>query len=362
MVRVNEEKDRKIVVAKVNGKDILKGELLDQYKQYTSYYGVSEGNEKQTKSDLLDDLIRQELVKQKSEAAGYKVSDEIRAQAEKDYAQMEKDYAQSLKDKAGKDADKNTDYEAQAKKEMEDSLKAAGVTKDEYIGILAENIAVQKYLDELTKDLTVEDKEIKEYYNKELDFQKTSPTLSASYSTVKIVTEPATRRVKHILIKLSDEDTAAITKLRQDNKADDANKLREEKLKGIKSKADKALADVKAGGDFEALIRKYGEDPGMVNEENKDGYTMVRDASMRPEFLEESFKLKEGEISGLVATDNGYHIIKVYGATEDVIAPLADVKEDIKKELLNTKKNTKINELIDQWKKEATIKIFDKRF
>jgi foldase protein PrsA len=360
MIQVNEEKDRKIVVAEVNGKDILKGELLDQYEQYTAYYGVSKENEKQTKLDILDNLIRQELVKQKAEAAGFKVDDETRAQAEEDYAQMEKDYAQSLKDKAGEDADKNTDYEAQARKEMEESLEAAGVTKEEYIEVLAENIAVQRFFDDLTKDLTVEDKEIEEYYNKELEFQKTSPSLSAYYSAVKVVTEPATRRVKHILIKLSDEDTTEILKLRQENKSEEADKLREEKLKDIKAKADKVLEDVKSGQDFEVLIRKYGEDPGMV--ENEDGYTMVRDESMRPEFLEESFKLKEGEVSGLVATDNGYHIIKAYEATEDVIAPLEDVKEDIQEVLLSNKKNTKTNELIDQWEKEAKIKKFDKRF
>jgi parvulin-like peptidyl-prolyl isomerase len=99
----------------------------------------------------------------------------------------------------------------------------------------------------------------------------------------------------------------------------------------------------------------------MKSEENKDGYTMVRDASMRPEFLEASFQLKKGETSDLVATDNGYHIIKVYDATEDVIAPLDDKKEEIKTALLSQKKNEKTNELIEQWIKEADIKKYDNR-
>jgi len=368
MVQVNEEKDRKIVVAKVNGTEILKGEFLDQYEQYVSYYGVSEEDEEQVKSvktDILDNLVRQELVRQKAETAGHEVNDEIRTQAEKEFEQSVKEYAKSLQENAekntDKDADKDTDYESQARTKMEESLKSMDMTKEQYIEFLAENIVVQNYVDELTTDLKVEDKEIEDYYNEELSFQKENPSLASYYSSVQIVTEPASRRVKHILIKLADEDTEAIDKLRQDSKDDEADKLREEKLKAIKTKADEVLAKVKAGEDFETLLKEYGEDPGMKSEENKDGYTMVRDASMRPEFLEASFQLKKGETSDLVATDNGYHIIKVYDATEDVIAPLDDKKEEIKTALLSQKKNEKTNELIEQWIKEADIKKYDNR-
>ena len=368
MVQVNEEKDRKIVVAKVNGTEILKGEFLDQYEQYVSYYGVSEEDEEQVKSvktDILDNLVRQELVRQKAETAGHEVNDEIRTQAEKEFEQSVKEYAKSLQENAekntDKDADKDTDYESQARTKMEESLKSMDMTREQYIEFLAENIVVQNYVDELTTDLKVEDKEIEDYYNEELSFQKENPSLASYYSSVQIVTEPASRRVKHILIKLADEDTEAIDKLRQDSKDDEADKLREEKLKAIKTKADEVLAKVKAGEDFETLLKEYGEDPGMKSEENKDGYTMVRDASMRPEFLEASFQLKKGETSDLVATDNGYHIIKVYDATEDVIAPLDDKKEEIKTALLSQKKNEKTNELIEQWIKEADIKKYDNR-
>lgn len=362
MVQVNDEKDRKVVVAEVNGEEILKGELLDQYEQYANYYNVSEDNEKQVKSDILDDLIRQQVIVQKAKAAGHDVNDDIRAQAAEEYEEMASDYAKSLKEQAGEDADENTDYEKLARDEMDETLKAMGMTKDDYIDFMAENIAIQNYIDELTVDITVSDTEIEEYYNKELEFQKESPSLAAYYSPVKIVTDPAVRRVKHILIKLSDEDTQEITKLRQDKKTEEADNLREEKLESIKEKADKVLSQVKAGEDFEILMNKFGEDPGMQNEDYKDGYTMLRDASMRAEFLEASFRLKEGETSDLVATDNGYHIIKAYEATEDVIAPLEDVKDEIQTVLLNQKKNEKTNELIEEWVDEANIKKYDRRF
>ena len=92
-------------------------------------------------------------------------------------------------------------------------------TEEEYLELLGKYIAIQDYFSELTADLQIEDEEIDEYYQEELEFQKNSPSLAAQYSKVEIVTEPASRLVKHILIKIADEDTQAISSLRQENKA-----------------------------------------------------------------------------------------------------------------------------------------------
>ena len=377
MVRVNEKKDRNTVVAKVNGEKILKGKLLDQYQQYAASYGVSDEDKDQVKSvkaSILDGLINQELVRQKAEKAGHKANKKNRAEAEKEYEQTVADYAKSLQQKAeqdkadkekadqNKNTDQNVDYEKRARAEMKKSLQSMHMTKKDYIEFVAENIAIQDYLDELTADVSVKDKEIKDYYDQQLKAQKETPSTASYYSSVPIVTQPASRRVKHILIKFSDKDMKKISELRQDSKKEEADKLRKKQLKEIKPKADEVLTKVRAGEDFEALMKKYGEDPGMKSEENKDGYTMTRDASMQPEFLEASFQLKEGETSDLVATDNGYHIIKVYEANEDVIAPLDDEKkEQIRDALLSEKKNQEIDKKIQNWVKKADIKKYEKR-
>jgi len=377
MVRVNEKKDRNTVVAKVNGEKILKGKLLDQYQQYAASYGVSDEDKDQVKSvkaSILDGLINQELVRQKAEKAGHKANKKNRAEAEKEYEQTVADYAKSLQQKAeqdkadkekadqNKNTDQNVDYEKRARAEMKKSLQSMHMTKKDYIEFVAENIAIQDYLDELTADVSVKDKEIKDYYDQQLKAQKETPSTASYYSSVPIVTQPASRRVKHILIKFSDKDMKKISELRQDSKKEEADKLRKKQLKEIKPKADEVLTKVRAGEDFEALMKKYGEDPGMKSEENKDGYTMTRDASMQPEFLEASFQLKEGETSDLVATDNGYHIIKVYEANDDVIAPLDDEKkEQIRNALLSEKKNQEIDKKIQNWVKKADIKKYEKR-
>lgn len=74
-----------------------------------------------------------------------------------------------------------------------------------------------------------------------------------------------------------------------------------------KELADKALERAKAGEDFDALVKEYGEDPGMQN--SPEGYYFT-DGEMVPEFYEGTKALKDNEISGLVQTDYGWHIIQ----------------------------------------------------
>ncbi|MEG0839673.1 MAG: peptidylprolyl isomerase [Hydrogenoanaerobacterium sp.] len=70
--------------------------------------------------------------------------------------------------------------------------------------------------------------------------------------------------------------------------------------------AEKALARAKAGEDFDALIAEYGEDPGTSS--NPDGY-IFPEGQMVTEFYEGTKALKVGEISGIIKSDFGIHII-----------------------------------------------------
>jgi len=71
--------------------------------------------------------------------------------------------------------------------------------------------------------------------------------------------------------------------------------------------AQEILARAHAGEDFDMLIQTYGEDPGM--EANPEGYSFISGV-MVPEFEAATRALAIGEISGLVPSQFGYHIIK----------------------------------------------------
>ncbi len=96
-------------------------------------------------------------------------------------------------------------------------------------------------------------------------------------------------RAKHILIAF--DDTA------DDEEADKAEKL---------EKAKQVAALAKSGEDFDALIKEYGEDPGM--ESSPDGYYFTT-GQMVESFETTTFALAENEISDPVESSYGYHII-----------------------------------------------------
>lgn len=96
-------------------------------------------------------------------------------------------------------------------------------------------------------------------------------------------------RAKHVLVSF-------------DKVADDEAADRREKL----AKAQDIAARAKNGEDFDALVREYGEDPGMEREPG--GYYFTT-GKMVKSFEETTFALQENEISDPVETDYGYHII-----------------------------------------------------
>jgi peptidyl-prolyl cis-trans isomerase D len=119
---------------------------------------------------------------------------------------------------------------------------------------------------------------------------------------------PERVQVRHILLKTTD-------------KGADAAK--------IKTKAEELLKQIKGGADFAELARKNSEDPGSAVKGGDLGW-LVRGQTVKP-FEDAAFSLKPKEISNVVKTEYGYHIIQVMDhqqahlrTFEEVAAPLAD--------------------------------------
>lgn len=89
----------------------------------------------------------------------------------------------------------------------------------------------------------------------------------------------------------------------------------EEATEALKAKekalSEEILAKIDAGEDFDKLIEEYGEDPGLTPSEDGtyEGYTFGA-GDMVEEFEECAFALKDNEVSDIVETSYGYHIIK----------------------------------------------------
>lgn len=124
---------------------------------------------------------------------------------------------------------------------------------------------------------------------------------------------PEEVKVRHILIKTPPPGA--------DGKVDD------KAVQEARKKAEDVLKQVKAGGKFEDLAKKYSEDPGSGKQGGDLGW--IGRGRTVPEFEKAAFSLPKGQISDLVKSTFGFHIIEVEDKHEAHVKTLDEVKSEI---------------------------------
>lgn len=300
MIQKTPEAIKNTVLAKVGDVKITKGEvdeIADPYlQQYGADYDTNPNMAEQVKA-----LRTQAINLLVEEKMMLKKAEELGltpTQEEVD-AEVQK-YIESLKENLGGEEGFNT------------ALEQAGMTLDEYTSKLTESmknqLASQKVTEDLFKDVNITDDDIQTYYDENKD----------SF---------AEANVSHILIK------------------DEA------KAKEIRERAVN-------GEDFAALAKEFSEDTGTKENGGNLGVTPYNTTQYVQEFTDAFKKLKDGEISELVQSNYGYHIIKVTDVKQKT---LDEAKDSIKTTLENQKKNEIYSSAIEQWKKDYNVKTYEDR-
>ncbi|HBM75957.1 MAG TPA: peptidylprolyl isomerase, partial [Clostridiaceae bacterium] len=111
---------------------------------------------------------------------------------------------------------------------------------------------------------------------------------------------------------------------------------------------------------FATLAKQYSIETSAKETGGNLGEISYNDSNYDQTFMLAAMSLKEGQISNPVQTKYGYHIIKVTKKTEYPVLAFDKVKEDIKSQLLESKKQDKYTASIQEWRKEAKVKTYDK--
>jgi parvulin-like peptidyl-prolyl isomerase len=222
---------------------------------------------------------------------------------------------------------------AGSQEKFDKQLMSVGMTPSELRTKMSEEITAMVIL-QRELGATATDAEVKAYYtNHPADFE-----------------QPETVRAAHIL--LSTKDMATGTALTDEQKA-----AKHKQLEGILKRA-------RAGEDFAKLAAQYSEDPG--SKDNGGEYTFPR-GQMAPEFEAAAFSLTNNQISDIVTTAFGYHIIKSYGKTPATKLTLTDkapqtdatIADRLKEVLAQQKMTPQIPSYMEKLEKDGQVEVLD---
>ena len=194
--------------------------------------------------------------------------------------------------------------------------KAKGIKEDQEmqrkIAQFRDELILDRYLQEELKNIKVTDKEAQEYYQNHKE----------EFETEKQV------RARHILVK-------------------------------DKAQAQKILKELQNGADFAQLAKKYSIDKATAEKGGELGFFTRKDV-VKP-FSDVAFSLKPGQLSPVVKTPFGYHIIQVEEVKPARQKSFDEVKNEIKSQLLQEKRQEAFNRLIAKIEKKWKVETYPDR-
>jgi parvulin-like peptidyl-prolyl isomerase len=188
-------------------------------------------------------------------------------------------------------------------KKYEKQLAEQGLSDDQVRADIESQLVSEGIFKAVTDEVKVTDPEIEKYYNEN----------KQQYS------QPQQRDVRHILVK-------------------------------EKGKADSLYTELQGGADFAKLAKANSIDPG--SKANGGKLTISKGQTVAP-FDQTAFLLEKNKISRPVKTEYGYHIIQPLSDVKPAkTTPLKDVKDAIRQQLLQQKKNDAMTKWVEDLKKE----------
>lgn len=299
----SDEKAEKKIVAKVNGQPIYEDALAPlvkkEMRKFKKYGGKRDTSklEKHLQKKALDQVIAQELL--------YQESRKMKIEG------IEEKIAERMKKTREK-------YESSEK--FASYLKTKGLTEKDVENSIRRSIHIDEYLKvKGIRDPEVPEEEIKAYYDNNKNSFKRDEAINAL----------------NILI-MTKEDAGP------------------EERAEARAKAEKIRKEILAGEDFAEIAKKHSED-ARAPQGGDLGF--IKRGYMPKEFDEVAFALKKDEVSDVVQTKHGYHVIKVVDTVPEGITPYEEVRDFIGKFLQGQLEEKNYYSQVKELKSKAKIEI-----
>jgi peptidyl-prolyl cis-trans isomerase C len=288
------------LVAKVNGTEISRTAyervVKNEYgKRMQQGQFLDQNAVEQLKSDVLESMINQELIFQEGTRQGYTADQEL---IDQEYELVRANFADQ--------------------EQFEQALSQAGYTKQSLKDEIRRNIIISKYIEEtVAPSVSVSEQEMQEYYDEHPE----------------VFTQPEQVKASHIIMTVEDpEDEAA--------------------KKQALSRITEVQKRVEAGEDFAELARETSEGPSAAR---GGDLGFFQRGQMVKEFEEKAFSLEPGEVSDIVETQYGYHIIKVMDRRPEMKVPFQDVRDQIANYMRQNRSMDILDSRVEKLREKASI-------
>lgn len=276
-----------------------------------------------TERAVITQLVIQELLDQESKARGIKVSN--------------------------KDVDKAIDKiidKVGGKDNLANMLKQNNVSISQFKSDIKTQVKMQK-LAQTAKNVKVSDKEVKDFYNKNINKFKHGEQVRAYH--ILLMTDP---------MQIAQEITSNGKKEIAES---EMNKKIEATVKEREALANKIANELKADTTkFSQYAKKYSHDTTSAQKGGDLGYFEAK--VMVPEFSKAAFGAKPNTIVGPVKTQYGYHVILVTDRRPAGVESFEKVKNNLKESLTSEKEIKALDDILNAAKKKANIEYVDKQY
>jgi len=292
--------DENAVVVSVNGKDIIQGEVEKELQNILMQYQGRVPPQQmiqlqpQLEKQAVESLINKQLLVEESDRQKVEASvEEIDAEVNKVSAQFE------------------------TPEKFKEKLKELKLSEEKFRKDIEQNYRIEKLLKSKMPAITVTDEDISLFYKGKPENFIVPEQIQAS----------------HILYSIE---------------PDTSDEIKKEK----RSELQVVLEKIKKGDDFAELARKHSDCPSK--EQGGELGSFPRGAMVKA-FDDVAFNLKVGEVSDVVETQFGFHIIKLIGRTEASTTPLEQVKDKISSYLEAQKQSKEVAVYLEKLRSAAKI-------
>jgi len=207
-----------------------------------------------------------------------------------------------------------------SQEDLEKALTKDGVTLEVFKKDIAKKLLRMKLISWAIKtESKVEEKELRDFYHKNIDRYRRNE----SY------------RPGHILFIIPKGATP-------------------EEIREVRKQCQKALEKIKGGEDFGEMALLYSQD-ATARDRGELGY--FKKGELLPAFEKEALRLQVGEVSGIIRTEYGFHLIKLLDRKGGDAPPFEEIKEKVLADYLEREKEKAIQQFLSTLKEKSVIEI-----